>query len=138
MCINMNYLSLRLGGFFQGFFLSFILDLFLINTLDSSTIQIKNILFASYINRSLITAAVCFFFFFFFFCCPRPWHAKFPGPGIEPVPQQQPEPLQRQRQILNQPEQKPLQYICYSGKYLEIPSRGSREHLSVTRFTPLT
>ena len=66
MCINMNYLSLRLGGFFQGFFLSFILDLFLINTLDSSTIQIKNILFASYINRSLITAAVWFFFFFFF------------------------------------------------------------------------
>ena len=40
------------------------------------------------------------FFFFFFWLCFQP--VEIPGPGIEPVPWQLPEPLQWQHWILNQ------------------------------------
>lgn len=32
---------------------------------------------------------------------PHQWHAGVPGPGIQPTPEQQPQPLQRQHGILN-------------------------------------
>ena len=38
---------------------------------------------------------------FSYFFWPHPQHAEVPGPGIKPVPQQQPELLQWQCQILN-------------------------------------
>lgn len=34
------------------------------------------------------------------FVCLHSWHAEFPGPGIEPLPQQ-PKPQMQQRQTLN-------------------------------------
>ena len=40
-------------------------------------------------------------FYFLFFILPCPWHVEVPVPGIEPTPQQPPEPLQWQRWILN-------------------------------------
>ena len=33
--------------------------------------------------------------------CLCPWHAEVPGPGVKPVPQQCPKPLQRQGLIFN-------------------------------------
>ena len=41
------------------------------------------------------------FFFFLSFLLVMPKHVEFPGPGIEPTPQQWPEPLQWQYWILN-------------------------------------
>ena len=41
----------------------------------------------------------CFCFYFYFWPCL--WHVKVPWPGVKPVPQQWPEPLPWQCQILN-------------------------------------
>ena len=44
-------------------------------------------------HRKLGTFFLIYFkaFFFFWLC---PWHVEVPGAGIEPIPQQQPEPQQ--------------------------------------------
>ena len=41
------------------------------------------------------------FFFSNLNFCLHLWHVEVPGPGMEPTPQKQPEPLQQQSQILN-------------------------------------
>ena len=52
-----------------------------------------------------VTFESLFFFFFFFLPCLQ--HAEVPGPGIKPMPQQQPKPLQWQHEILSP--------LCHKG-----------------------
>ena len=62
--------------------------------------------FVFYVRESL---SVSYFFFFL----PRPWHVEVPGPGIKPLPQQWPKPLQRQCQILDPLSSQDTPSFCF-------------------------
>ena len=67
----------------------------------------------------------------FFFSLPRLWHAEVPKPGVKPTPQQRPEPLQWQCQILNPLCHKKTPLLLFQKSYC-------REFLSWLSVTNLT
>ena len=84
--------------------------------------------------------------FFFFWLCP--WHMEVPGPGIKPMPQQQPKLLQWQHWILNLLHHKQtldmihffsfLAFLLVSGlhlQHMEVPRLGVKLELQLLAYT---
>ena len=84
---------------------------------------------------SFANTALCSWFVFFlrvenfnfFFFWPYPWHMEVPRPGIKPMPQQQPEPLQWQHWILNALLHKSLLCLCFKSKHLKINMKKAKK-----------
>ena len=86
----------------------------ILNPLNEASDQTCNLMVPSWICFRCATTGIPWLFFYFWtnnfvhlflFCwaifLPCPWHAEVPGPGIEPMPQWRPKPLQWQHWILN-------------------------------------
>ena len=80
-------------------------SLYCIISIDLSSSSLIIFCFSSLLlslsSEIFISVIVLFDYTISFFLWPHPCHVDFPGPGIEPVPQQWPEPQQWQHWIFN-------------------------------------